>query len=368
MKLIVLKNNLKGLLDAAAKTVGESSNLPVLKHVLIAAEGSRVRVVATNLEAAITKSSAAKVLESGEVVVPYALIASVIGNLQSERINLENRGVNLLLTTENYEATIQGVAPEEFPIIPKVKHETEYVEMQGSVLKESLLKVSTAAQISELRPEISGVLIAIEVGSLKFVATDSYRLAEATISPSQFTSACSKPIRAILPLKTVSEIIRTIPDGNVRITFDESQVLIAGEDVWIISRLIGGVYPDYERIIPQKFMAELVVEKAELMNALRLGSVFSVKTNEVVVKSEKGGKFIEVGAADSTVGENKYLIPAKTSGESVSAAFNWRFLLDGLKSIPSNTVACSIEEDGKKAIVKVPGDTSYFYLVMFNLR
>ena len=368
MKLIVLKNNLKGVLDAAAKTVGESSNLPVLKHVLIAAEGSRVRVVATNLEAAITKSSAAKVMESGEVVVPYALIASVVGNLQSERINLENRGVNLLLTTENYEATIQGVAPEEFPIIPRVKNETEYIELQGSVLKERLLKVSTAAQISELRPEISGVLISIEAGSLKFVATDSYRLAEATVSPSQFTSLCSRPLRVILPLKTVSEVVRIIPDGSVRVTFDESQVLVSGEDTQIISRLIGGVYPEYERIIPKKFMAEITVEKNELMNALRLGSAFSVKTNEIVVRSEKDGKFIEIGAADSTVGENKYLIPAKISGEGVHIALNWRFLLDGLKSISSPTVTCSIEEDGKKAIVRIPGDTSYFYLVMFNLR
>ncbi|HQA95837.1 MAG TPA: hypothetical protein PLN18_00500, partial [Candidatus Colwellbacteria bacterium] len=109
MKIIVLRNNLKNALDAASRTVEENLNLPILKNILIKADQSKIIVSSTNLEAAITKVVPGKITEPGEATIPFGLLNSLINNLQSERIDLEEKKYNLLLKTDNYEAIIQGM-------------------------------------------------------------------------------------------------------------------------------------------------------------------------------------------------------------------------------------------------------------------
>ena len=120
MKLIVLRNNLKLGLDAVGRAIGSSLNLPVLGNVLIKTSDSNVRISATNLELAVTKTISGQVLEEGSVTVPYNIFAGIVNNIASERINLEAKNNNLELQTDNYTASIQGIGEGEFPIIPKI--------------------------------------------------------------------------------------------------------------------------------------------------------------------------------------------------------------------------------------------------------
>ncbi len=365
MKIIILKNNLKKSLDSVSKIVGENTSLPILKNILIKAEKGKINIVSTDLETAVIKIVAGKIIEEGQVTVPFIIFNNIINNIQSERIDIENKELNILIKTDSYEAKIQGMSYEEFPIIPRIEAKNEYIEIKGDVLKESILSVIGAAQISELRPEISGIMIDVEGDAIKFVATDSFRLAEKTIYSTDFTNNFENGFKIIVPLKPAQEIVRIITDKEaIKIYSDGNQLMIQNDDITIITRLIDGKFPDYTAIIPKNTSTNIEISRAELMSALKLVSSFSSKNNEVVFKIISDQKLIEVYSVDNLLGENKYLIVAKITGESLDISFNWRFIIDGLKNISAETINIGLQGDIKPSIIRWPQDNSYLYIVM----
>lgn len=364
MKLIILKNNLKSGLDSVGRAIGSNLNLPILGNVLIKTLNNQIKLSTTNLELAITKNVFGKVVEDGGITVPYGVLANIINNINSERINLESKQNNLLIKTDNYEATIQGISENEFPIIPKIKEGREFVEISAAVLKESLEKVIIAAVMSELRPEISGVLFINEHPEIKLVATDSFRLAESKILNTQFKNSFEKGFRLIIPLKTAQELLKIIKDEDlVSIYLDNNQILFKTNDLEVISRLIDGNFPDYEAIIPKSVATEILIKRDEFINAVKLISSFTSRISDIRLKTE-GGKVLEAYSNDNALGENKYLVPAKITGPDVELSFNPRFLLEGLKTNKSEQVYLGFNGENKPAFVKTPGDVSCFYIVM----
>ena len=119
MKFVSFRSNMKDAIGAVQRAAGENANLPILKNIIIQATDQGVSVAATNLEFAITAIVSGKVIEGGRVTVPAGLIANLIGNLQSDRLNFESRGDNLEIKTDNYSATLQGLPAEDFPVTPK---------------------------------------------------------------------------------------------------------------------------------------------------------------------------------------------------------------------------------------------------------
>lgn len=368
MKVIILKNNLKAGVDVVSRVASDSlSTLPILKNFLIETVDGRLKLSATNLEMAITSFISGKVVEGGDLTVPLNIFNSVINNLQNERINLEKEGEVLIIKTDNYQAKIQSIKKEEFPIIPRLNDGQLGIEIATPVLREAFLSIMSAAQISDTRPELGGVLFDFQTNLLKLAATDSFRLSEKAIYNNQFQSDINKHFRAIIPLKTIFEVVRIFKDGSdkkVGIYFDPNQILFKTGDSEIISRLISGEFPDYQPIIPKSVETEAVVNRNELINALKLTGSFTDRLNEVKVFIKEKAKSIEVFSSNQNLGENRYLIPAKIKGLPLEVVFNWRFLLDGVKGLSSENVILGFSADNKPALIKSPEDSSFFYILM----
>ena len=364
MKIIILKDNLKEGLNSVVRAVSENNNLPILKNILIKTVDNKVRITATNLELAITKFISGKIVETGSVTVPFSIINGIVNSLDSEKVNLESKGNNLILKTDNYEATIQSVSEEEFPIIPEIGDCEHNLKIDAEAFNESVLKVINCAQISEIRPEISGMLFDFQISSLKLTATDSFRLAEKTLFDKDYKSNFQRGFKSIIPLKTIQEVPRIFKQGDMYIFFDTNQVLFKGEDLEIISRLIDGNFPDYDPIIPKELETECIVNKESFINAVRLSSNFSGKVNDLKIESKEGKKVMEVSSSTQYLGENHYLVPIKTKGKEFEAVFNWRFLLEGLKNFNSEDVMLGLNGDQRAAIIKSQKDFSYFYILM----
>ncbi len=364
MKLIILKNNLKSGLDAVGRSIGNNLNLPILGNVLIKTNNNQIKFSTTNLELAITKTIYGKTIEEGTTTVPYSVLSNIISNLTSERVSIDTKQQNLQIKTDSYEATLQSMPVTDFPIIPRIKETKEHLKINSTVFKEALDKVIVAANISDLRPEISGVLLLGEQSILKLVATDSFRLAESKITKNQFTNTFDHGFKIIVPLKTTQELLRVIKDDeDMFIKIEGGQVLFQTNDTEIVSRLIDGKFPDYEPIIPRGFDAEVLVSKEELIGAVKLTGSFTSKVGDVRIKT-KDKKVLEVYSSDSLLGENNYIIPAKITGENIELAFNWRYLLDGAKMLSGKQVSFGLNGGNKAALIKSPDDNSCFYILM----
>jgi len=365
MKLIVLKNNLRDGLDSVGKAIGSSVNLQVLGNVLIKTEGNQIKLSSTNLELAITKNVFGKVVEEGSVTVPYSTISSLVSNLTSERINLSKTETNGLdIQTDNYQATIQGIDEKEFPIIPKIKKDKDYLEIGQDVLKIAITKVVVAGEASDLRPEIAGVLFKSDHGTLKLVATDSFRLAEATISDDSLKNNFKEGILTTIPLKTTQDLVKILGEEKVvKIYIENNQVLFESDSISIISRIIDGKFPDYSAIVPDSIDTEIVVNRDELISSLKLASSFTSRTNDIKL-STKDKKIVEIYSSDDSVGKNKYLLPAKINGPETEATFNWKYLIDGVRVGSTKDVQLGLSGSDKPAVIKNPGDNQYFYILM----
>ncbi|KKU14622.1 DNA polymerase III subunit beta [Candidatus Wolfebacteria bacterium RIFCSPLOWO2_01_FULL_45_19] len=365
MKVILLKNNLKIGLETISRSISENSSLPILKTVLVKNNNNKICLLGTNLELAVTSKVAGKIIEEGELAIPFGVFSSIINNLDSDRVNLEKKNKNLIIKTDNYSAVIQGMEPSDFPIIPSIENKNFYVEIQSEIFKDSLSKVIHAAQTSDFRPELNGVLFDFQINAIKLAATDSFRLAEVSISKQQFKTNYESGFKVIIPIKTGQEILRILKDGtSAKLCFDSNQMVLKTDDFELISRLTEGSFPDYEQIIPKKFGTEILLQKDNFVNAIKLSSAFTTKISNLRFRIEDGKKAVEVYSADSALGENTYIIPAKIKGEVAEVGFNWRFLMDGIKAMSSEDVFFGINGENKPAMLKNPEDNSYFYVIM----
>ncbi|MEX2054110.1 MAG: DNA polymerase III subunit beta [Candidatus Colwellbacteria bacterium] len=364
MKVIILKGNLKSALDAVGRGVGTTANLPVLGTVLLEARNNQIRLSTTNLELAISKIAFGKIIEEGEIAVSFSTLASMVNNISSERINLEAKDSNLIVKTDNYDARIQGMDKKEFPIIPAIKDKKEFLEVPAEALKDALQKTNIAVEVSDLRPEISGILFAIEPNSLKLVGTDSFRLAEATISGNQLKNTFSKGLMITVPLKAAQELGHVAEEKeSIKIYTDEAQVLFETESLNLVSRLVEGKFPDYTAIVPKDTENNVLVDRADLINGLKLASSFAGRSSEITLRI-RNKKTLEIFSSDSAIGENKYLLPIKADGPDVDVIFNWQFLLDGAKSESSKEISLGLNGEERPAVIKSPDSAGYFYILM----
>jgi len=364
MKFIVIKSNLKDGLSIVEKASGENLNLPILKNILIETINNRIKLTATNLEIAISYFTTGKVIENGRFTVPVGIFTNLINNIQSDRLNIEKKGGRLEVKTDNYEATIQGLPADDFPLTPKIKDADQFVEIKTEILKEALEQVLVATQFSDLRPELNSVLFDFSIETLKLVATDSFRLAERIINSSQFNTNHKQGFKILIPLKTTHELSRVLRDGEVmKIYHDDNQILFKTEQSEFLSRLVDGSFPEYSAIIPKKFSVETILNRQEFINALRLTSVFGSKSGEVKIRSHDNKKVVEIISRDQSIGENNYILSAKIQGKLKETVFNWRYIADALKALKTEDVFFGINEETEPAAIKPSPEGLYIYIL-----
>ncbi|MEK9194368.1 MAG: DNA polymerase III subunit beta [Patescibacteria group bacterium] len=365
MKLILLRNNLLEGLFSTERVINDNVNLPILKNILLKANNSKITITATNLNLAINHNISGKIVESGEVTVPHNILNNIIKNLNTEKVSLEKKNKQLNIITDNYEAVIEGQESKDFPIIPLIQNQKQHLKIDVSVFKSSLQNVINSTQFSDIRPEISGIFLQLYEDGLKLVATDSFRLAEKKLNTNLFESNI-KENAVIIPLKTAQELLRVLKENDQKlwIFIEPNQILFKTDSLEITSHLIDGRFPDYEPIIPKTLIGEATLDRNELINAVKLTSVFSGRINDLILKTGENKKFLEIYSASSMTGENRYKIPIKLKGDKFSVVFNWHYLLEGLKIFNGEEIILGVNAHDKPALIKDQNQTDLIYVLM----
>lgn len=371
MNVTCLKENLKESLDNALRIVKYNSTLPILNNFLIATDKGRLKVSSTDLEIGLISWVSSKISKEGGITVPAQLLSQFVNNLPNKNINLEVKDLKLYLNCDNISAVINGLNPEDFPIIPKIKNRS-VLDINSKVLKEVLGSVINSAALSDSRPEISSIFMVIEPDQMKFVTTDSFRLAHKSVFlSSEFYKnkvkvdySKSQPI--ILPLKTATEIFRILGDKdiNVNIAVDQNQILFNFDDIHLISRLIEGDYPDYKAIIPKDFETKCYLSKNSLEEAVKLASCFSSRLNDIILKTDAAKSVLEISSNHTEFGNHQAKIDSEIKGKDVNITFNWRYVLDGLKNINNDELVLEFNGDQKPAVIRPAKNNDYFYILM----
>lgn len=372
MKVTCLQENLKRGLATVSHAVAGKSTLPVLSNVLLATDGGRLKLAATNLEVGITHWIGAQVIEEGAVTVPAKLLADVVGGLPNDRVTLtlDPRTQTVRVECARFTSNIKGIEADEFPTIPTISDRDPTVSITPAVLREAIDQVAFAAATDDSRPVLAGVLIRLRDNRLTLAAADGFRLATRGITLPEPTGQSQD---FIVPARALSELARIIgeAEGSVGITVTPggSQVLFHTDSTELVSRLIDGKFPDFERIIPAQYLTRSVLDTAELAKAVKLASYFaSASQNVVKLTLESGGDLgpgrLVISANAAEVGDNTGEIDGMVHGEGGPIALNVKYLAEALGAIKSAQVALETQTPQSPGVFKPVGQEGYVHIIM----
>lgn len=372
MKLTVLQENLKRGLATVSHAVAGKSTLPVLSNVLLATDGGRLKLAATNLEVGITNWVGAQVQEEGAVTVPAKLLMDVVGGLPNDRVTLtlDPRTQTLEVKAARFTSNIKGIEAEEFPTIPTISDREPAVSLPGQVLREAIDQVVFAAASDDTRPTLAGVLVRLRDNRLILAAADGFRLATRSV---QLPEPHGQSLEFIVPARALGELGRIAgeADGNVGITITPGggQVLFHTETTELVSRLIEGKFPDFERIIPSQYATRSVLDTAELAKAVKLASYFaSASQNVVKLTIESGGDLgpgrLVISANAAEVGDNTGELDGMINGEGGQIALNVKYLAEALSAMKTAQVALETQTPSSPGVFKPVGSEGYIHVIM----
>ncbi|MFA7201748.1 MAG: DNA polymerase III subunit beta [Candidatus Paceibacterota bacterium] len=367
MNIIILKNNLKEALAILGGIKRENTQLPILKNILIDAQEDGIFISSTDLEIGVVHKIPGKIIQKGIVTVPYTVFTQIISNLAFERVALELKGTSFLITADNYKAKVTTTPPDDFPIIPQVSKKQDSVfTVDPQALLDALMGVSVACQVSDFRPELSGILFHFKEGQFRIVATDSFRLAKQEIINKKIKTNFDREFSFIVPLRTVQEILRIFSgkkQETITIAVEDNQIMFENEQTIIVSRLINGKFPDYEMVIPSTYDIEMTVKKEDIISALKLTSSLSNRLYEVRLILDENMKYMKLVSSSHEFGEGEYMLSVKAKGQPIQISFNWRFILDGIKNIKTENIFIGLNNEQKPSVIRIPDDTLYTYIL-----
>ncbi len=361
MKAECSGESIKKAVAQAERVVSKNLTLPILSSILILASKKSIKFRSTNLSLGIEIEIPAKVEKEGIVAVSGSVFQNIFTNIHTNStVSLEVSHDNLLVSTKNNNILVKCQPYDDFPTIPSVTG--EITTIPGKKFLEGILSTYYSSAFSDIKPEISSIYIYPENETLVFVATDSFRLAEKRVKVKNTTEF--QPI--LIPFKNISEIIRIMDgyDGDIRICFSKNQLSISYEGIYITSRLIDGVFPDYKQIIPKGRSTMAVVLKQDLVNSLKISNIFSDKFNQISLSLSPTKKLLAFSGKNNDVGENTTTIDAALEGEEVEVNINYKYLLDCMQSIPEDSISLEFNGVSKPIIVRGVGNHSFTYLVM----
>ncbi|MFV9506511.1 MAG: DNA polymerase III subunit beta [Oscillochloridaceae bacterium umkhey_bin13] len=372
MKLTCLQEHLKRGLATVSHAVASKSPLPVLSNVLLASDGGRLKLAATNLDVGITHWIGAQILEEGAITVPAKLLSDVIGSLPNDTVTLtlDARTQTVKIECGRFTNNIRGIEAEEFPTIQTITGQPLLMALPPDVLREAIDQVVFAAASEDARPTLTGVLMRMHDSRLFIAASDGFRLAARTLN---LPEPVAQPGEIIVPAKALAELSRIAAEtqGSVSITLSPNgnQVLFHTETTELLSRLIDGPFPDVQRIIPQQYLTRSVLETNEFAKAIKLASFFA-NANQNVVRlrlepgNETGPGKLVISANAAEVGDNTGELDGMITGEGGQIVLNVKYLTDLLSSLKGGQIALETQGPQNPGVFKPVGQDGYVHIIM----
>lgn len=362
MILSLLQENLLRALSQTTRIISSRAQLPVLQNVLLSTEEGQLRVTTTSLENTESAWVGAKIDKEGALCVPARLLTEFVTTLPPETVRLAADRGSLSVACGGTQATIPGVPATEFPPVPSQK-QTQAATLAKDDFCSALSLVLFAAATDEGRPLLTGVKIRSEEEGLLLAATDGYRLAVKRVR-----LLPKNDVDMVVPARALSEVVKVAIEEKEadKISFstkEEGQLIFELGNVQIATRLIGGEYPGFDKIIPKTFTTRVHLEKDALARAVKSAAIFARDNANIVHLSVAGQKII-VSAGGAGVGENRVELPVEVNGEGGEIAFNSRFLLEYLANLPDVELLFEMTGSLNPGLFRPVKDDSLTHIIM----
>lgn len=366
MKLI--QTNKEALLTPLQTITGiveKRHTLPILSNVLLERKNKEISCIATDLEIQITtttKDNAASKEEIGSITVAAKKLQDILRALPDKtKITLQSEENRLLVKAGKSRFNLQTLPVEDFPKLSESKEILDTITIQQGELKNLLLLVQYAMAQQDIRYYLNGLLLVTEENHLKAVATDGHRLGFAMIK----LKATQEKNEIILPRKAVLELTKQLQDNKEPVTIEilKNQIRFAFSNVVLISKLVDGKFPDYNRVIPTGHQKQIELDRMLFLQTLQRASILSNEKFRGVRLILTAGN-LRIFCSNNEQEEAEEELEVKYEGDALDIGFNIAYLLDVLNNLTSETVLCSFGDANSSALITVPSNENFKYVVM----
>jgi DNA polymerase-3 subunit beta len=341
------------------QTVGHAvsgrTSLPILSHVLIQAEEGAIKLMASDTELSIALTIPGTVQEPGGLTAPARLVTELLGTLPESEVAVSvDRSHAVRVHCDKSDYKILGLPAEEYPRLPEVRDDNHFAIPQRH-LREMIRQTIFAVSQDEARAILTGILMVLEGDKLTFVATDTHRLAIRTCPLREAQGA----IQVIVPSRAMNEMLRILEDedGDVQVSISDNQIRFqtpapeGKTGITLISNLIQGQFPNYQRVVPTNHTRKLVLQTAPFQKAVRRASIVARNNANRIILRTQDDK-LTISAESSLEGSAYEEVELVREGDDMEIAFNAKYLLDVLGVLDDDGFQLELTESLRPGLLR----------------
>ena len=327
------------------------------------AKGNEIRMLATDLEVGLRSRCDATVEKPGSLTLPAKKLYEIVRALPETDVRISEDKSGVKVAADRFESRMQTLPKEDFPAVPEATGAIN-ATLPAAAIKEMVAKTQFAITGEDTRYFLNGALFILQPGSMSLVATDGHRLALVNVDRPK-TAAKGKEgeeVRAILPRKTLWELGKLLSESDSDVQYErgENHLFFGVGGRMLISRMIDGQFPAFERVIPKGNNKRIEFERERLTNAVKRVALLSNERSRAVKFQLDKGK-VEVTSSSPEFGEAKETLPVDYNDAGMQICFNAQYVMDFLGAVETDNVALELKDEVSQAVMKPVGTEGYDY-------
>jgi DNA polymerase III subunit beta len=357
------RDTLLAPLQSVSGIVEKRHTLPILSNVLLEKKGDLLTLLATDIEIQITTSTQGATGDAdGAVTVGAKKLQDILRSLpDTAEVSLILEDKRLQLRAGKSRFSLQTLPADDFPRMAIADGEAKKITVTQKQFRQLLAQTQFAMAAQDVRYYLNGLLLLLEGSELRAVATDGHRLAFASM---EIEGSLPRQ-ELILPRKTVLELNRLLSDNDEPLVIETAanQIRFQFGHINLVSKLIDGKFPDYERVIPATLRNGLAINRAALLASMQRAAIL---TNEKFrgVRLVLSAGSLKIMAANAEQEEAQEELEVEYNGDAIDIGFNVGYLLDVLNNSSAETVQWGLNDSNSSALVTIPGNERFKYVVM----
>ena len=366
MELVVRKNDLLRELQLFQGIVERKNTIPILANVLMEAKGDQVSFLATDLEVGLRSKCPATVTKAGSLTLPAKKFYEIVKSLPETDIRIAEDKGGVKIAADRFDSRMQTLPREDFPTLPDAGG-TPTAALERNAVKEMVAKTQFAITGEDTRYFLNGALFVLKPEEMSLVATDGHRLALVSVNRNDGKGKKdADESKAILPKKTLGELGRLLGEGEGDIGYErgENHLFFQVGDRMLISRMIDGQFPAYERVIPKGNDKHIEFERDRLTAAVkRVALLSNERSRAVKIQIEKGKvDSVTSRAAPILARSHRRRCRSITTAARCRFCFNAQHtVLDFLAAVATPTSSLELKDEVSQAVMKPVGAEGYDY-------
>jgi DNA polymerase-3 subunit beta len=351
MNITIKRDDLLAALNSVSGAIAHNATMPILRHVLLEAEGGSLRVVASNIELELISNAEADIKYPGAICVPGKKLLDIVKTSNAETISLKLVNDRLKVKSGKSNYTLSVLPASDFPELGNkeiVSNELN-LTINRETFREMLGKVVLSMAVNDTRYYLNGVCVQVKGGTLALIATDGHRLSV------QSCATESKDINAIIPRGSVLEIMKFIKGGSedIVLRFNDRYFSVQVDESTLNSKFIDGQFPDYRRVIPKVRLNSIILNILEFVSAIERVAVIGDKIGVISVDINKDKLTLKSVNGEAEQSEDE--IDIDYSGDDCIIGLTVRYLHDALVKLESDDVEfCfnSLNPTGSQVLIR----------------